>query len=288
MTLAASELILTPAGEIYHLHLRPDQIAATIFLVGDPDRVPRVSRHFDRIDHRVQKREFVTHTGWMGGKHLSVVSTGIGPDNIDIVLNELDALFNIDFATRTLKSELTSLNLVRLGTSGSLSAEIQADSLVTSAFGLGLDNLLHYYGRMPNARELELQGAFGRHAAALGIPLQPHAAEGSAELIERVGKGMCQGITLTCPGFYGPQGRRLRLGSILSPAFFETIGDFGFEGLAVTNFEMETAAIFGLASMLGHRAASCNGILANRITGAFTANPVLLEEKLIAHVLGQF
>lgn len=285
MKLAASELIVTKDGAIYHLNLRPDQIAETVFLVGDPDRVPKVSKHFDRIEHRVQKREFVTHTGWLGGQRLSVVSTGIGPDNIDIVLNELDALFNIDFETRTVKETLTTLNLVRLGTSGSLSAQLPPDSLVISVFGIGLDNLLHFYKSEPDSRAAALAEAFADFGQSLGIPLHPHASAADLGLVEKLGEGMTKGITLTCPGFYAPQGRQLRLGSILHDGFFDSIGQFRFDGLAVTNFEMETAAIFGLAHLLGHRAASCNGILANRITGHFTPDPKALEEKLIAQVL---
>ncbi len=283
----ASELVLSPAGAIYHLNLHPEQIADTIFLVGDPGRVPRVSKFFDKIEHQVQKREFVTHTGFLGKKRISVLSTGIGTDNIDIVLNELDALVNIDLQTRTVKESLTSLNLIRLGTSGSLSAEIPVGELVTSAIGIGLDNLMHYYGSPANEREQRLRQSLTTFAAGLGVEISPSIAEGNQDLINQVSKGMRQGITLTCPGFYGPQGRTLRLGSILKKSFFENIGRFEFEGLHVTNFEMETAAIFGLSKMLGHRAASCNAILANRITGEFSKDLHGLEEKLIKQVLGE-
>ena len=283
----ASEFVLNPSGSIYHLNLHPEQIADTIFLVGDPGRVPRVSKYFDKIEHQVQKREFVSHTGWLGEKRFTVLSTGIGTDNIDIVLNELDALVNIDLGTRTVKEKLTSLNLIRLGTSGSLSAEIPVGDLVTSAIGAGLDNLMHYYGSPANEREQRLRKSLTAFAAGLDISISPSVAEGNAELVNRAGKGMRQGITLTCPGFYGPQGRTLRLGSILKKSFFETIGQFEFEGLRVVNFEMETAAIFGLAKMLGHRAASCNAILANRITGDFASDPKIAEEKLIRQVLSE-
>lgn len=285
MPIAPSELILTPKGSIYHLNLHPEQIAPTIFLVGDPERVPKVSQHFDRIEHSVSKREFVTHTGWLGGRRLSVVSTGIGPDNIDIVMNELDALVNIDFQTRTVRENLTSLNLIRLGTSGSLSADIPVDSFVVSAFGIGLDNLLHFYGFQGNEREEVLRESFAAFARSLGVPVQPAAAEADAGLATLAGRDMHRGITLTCPGFYAPQGRTLRLGSILGKNFFENAGQFSFEGLHLTNFEMETAAIFGLSRMLCHRAASCNAILANRITGEFSQNQKVLEERLIEQVL---
>lgn len=283
----ASELVLNPSGSIYHLNLHPEQVADTIFLVGDPGRVPRVSKFFDKIEHRVEKREFVTHTGFLGEKRLTVLSTGIGTDNIDIVLNELDALVNIDLKTRSVKDTLTSLNLIRLGTSGSLSADIPVGALVTSVIGAGLDNLLHYYGSPTNEREQRLARDLTEFAAGLGIQISPSVAKGNEELINRAGKSMQRGITLTCPGFYGPQGRTLRLGSILTKSFFENIGQFEFEGLRVTNFEMETSAIFGLSKMLGHRAASCNAILANRITGEFSKDPKALEEKLIRQVLGE-
>lgn len=280
----ASELVLNPSGSIYHLDLHPEQIADTIFLVGDPGRVPRVSKYFDKIEHQVQKREFITHTGWLGKKRLSVLSTGIGTDNIDIVLNELDALVNIDLQTRTVKEDLTTLSLVRLGTSGSLSAVIPVGALVTSLIGVGLDNLMHYYGNPVNDRERRLQQSLVKFAAGLDIQISPSAAEGNSELINLAGKGMHKGITLTCPGFYAPQGRTLRLGSILKKSFFENIGQFEFGGVRVVNFEMETAAIFGLAKLLGHRAASCNAILANRITGEFHQEPKKAEEKLILQV----
>ncbi len=281
----ASELVLNANGSIYHLNLHPEQIADTILLVGDPGRVPRVSKYFDKIDFQAQKREFVTHTGWIGKKHLSVLSTGIGTDNIDIVMNELDALVNIDLQTRTVKENLATLHLMRIGTSGSLSAEIPVGGLVTSLVGVGLDNLMHYYGSPANDREQRLRQALIEFVGKLGVPVSPSVAEGHAEWIERVGRGMHQGITFTCPGFYAPQGRSLRLRSILTNSFFENIGRFEFEGMHAVNFEMETAAIFGLAKLLGHRAASCNGILANRITGEFAQDPKQVEETLIRQAL---
>lgn len=286
MQLAPSELILNPDGSIYHLHLLPEQLAETIFFVGDPDRVPKVSQHFDRIEHRVQKREFVTHTGELGGKRISVISTGIGPDNIDIVMNELDALVNIDFPTRTIKDSLTSLNIIRIGTSGSLSKAVPVDSFLVSVMALGLDNLLHYYDYPASPKEEMLRQAFTSFAASIDANLNPIATEADQGLVSRFGKNMHRGITLTCPGFYAPQGRKLRLGSILKPNFFEKIGQFSFSGLQVTNFEMETAAILGLANMLGHKATACNAILANRITGEFSSDPKKLEERLIEQVLG--
>ncbi|MBI1226890.1 MAG: phosphorylase [Bacteroidetes bacterium] len=285
MSLALSELILHPDGSIYHLHLLPEQIADTIFFVGDPDRVPKVSKHFDRIEHQVQKREFVTHTGELGGKRVSVISTGIGPDNIDIVMNELDALVNIDFSTRTIKEKLTSLNIIRIGTSGSLSETVPVDSFLVSSMALGLDNLLHYYDYPARPKEEMLRQAFTAFTASLNTNLNPIGVEADQGLVSRFGKNMHRGITLTCPGFYAPQGRRLRLGSIFQSSFFEKIGQFSFGGLHVTNFEMETAAILGLANLLGHKATACNAILANRITGEFSKDTKKLEERLIEQVL---
>jgi uridine phosphorylase len=281
-----SELILNPNGSIYHLNLLPGQVAQTILLVGDPDRVPKVSRHFDRIECRVQKREFVTHTGELSGRRLTVISTGIGPDNIDIVLNELDALFNIDFKTRTVRERLTPLNLVRIGTSGGLSERVPVDSFVTSVLGIGLDNLLHFYDYPANPREELLRQAFTSFTASIGTNVTPTATEADEGLAHLFAKQMHSGITLTCPGFYAPQGRRLRLGSSIQQAFFEKIGGFRYEGLPVANFEMETAAILGLARLLGHRAASCSAVLANRITGQFSEVPKKTEERLIELVLG--
>ena len=283
--MTASELILNPDGSIYHLNLLPEQVADTVFFVGDPDRVARVSRHFDKIEHEVRKREFITHTGWLGGRRLTVISTGIGPDNIDIVMNELDALVNIDFSTKTVKENPTSLNIIRIGTSGSLSADIPVDSFLVSTFGIGLDNLLHFYDYPANPREEMLRQAFTSFAAGIGTHLHPIATEADHGLVAKFAKNMHRGITLTCPGFYAPQGRKLRLGSTIQGSFFEKIGQFRFEGQRVTNFEMETSAILGLARMLGHRAASCNAILANRITGEFSQNPKKVEERLIEQVL---
>ncbi|MBK9016163.1 MAG: nucleoside phosphorylase [Saprospiraceae bacterium] len=285
MKLASSELILNPDGSVYHLHLLPEQIADTIFFVGDPDRVAKVSRHFDKIEHKVQKREFITHTGELGGRRLTVISTGIGPDNIDIVMNELDALVNIDLHTRTIKETLKTLNIVRLGTSGSLSADIPVDSFVVSTLGMGLDNLLYYYDYPASPREEMLRQAFTSFAAGIGTNLNPIAVEADHGLVKRFGQNMHRGITLTCPGFYAPQGRKLRLDSIINQDFFDKIGQFSFEGLRVTNFEMETSAILGLSRMLGHRATACNAILVNRITGEFSKDPKKTEERLIELVM---
>ena len=285
MKIPESELVLNPDGSIYHLNLHPEQVADTIFLVGDPGRVPKLSKYFDKIEHQVQKREFITHTGRLGNKRLSVISTGIGPDNIDIVLNELDALANIDLKTKTVKEKLTALRLIRLGTSGSLCDDIPVDSLVISAYGLGLDNMLSFYGYRPDDGEAELMRTFTDFISSFEMSLRPNAARGSQALLEQLNEGLTTGITMTCAGFYGPQGRRLRLGSIIDTDFFRQAGDFSFQGLRLTNFEMETAAIFGLARLLGHEAASCNAILANRVNNVFSKNPAAAVENLIKNVL---
>ncbi len=282
----SSELIINPKGEIYHLALRPEQVATTVFTVGDPDRVGEVSKHFDRIEHRAKHREFVTHTGTLGNKRLTVLSTGIGTDNIDIVLNELDALFNIDFETRMVKPQLTSLDILRIGTSGSLSAAIPVDDFVVSAYGAGLDNLLPYYGYVHSAREKRLRSSLVNFGKTLGVRLRPDVAEGSAFWRKKfAAAGMHEGITLTAPGFYAPQGRYLRARGVFPAAFFDTVGSLQFEGLHVTNFEMETSGIYGLAKLMGHRAASCNVILANRVAGTFSKDPARGVRGVIEKVL---
>lgn len=264
-----SELIITPAGCIYHLDVHPDEIADTVITVGDPGRVPEVSKYFDRIEHRKAHREFVTHTGYIGGKRLSVVSSGIGPDNIDITLNELDALVNIDFATRTPKEVTRSLNIIRLGTSGSLQEDLPVDSLVASTFGIGLDNLLHYYRFENNADETYVLHDFQNHTLLSGNPIQPYIAEGSVRLLNHFSEGYTHGITVTCPGFYAPQGRRLRL-PLAFPGLVDTLSTFRSGMHRITNFEMETSAIYGLGKLLGHHCLSINTIVANRQAKTFS------------------
>lgn len=287
-TIPASELILNPDGSVYHLHLRPEDIASTIITVGDPDRVPKVSKYFDHIDFKVNKREFVTHTGRLKGKRLSVISTGIGTDNIDIVFNELDALVNIDLKTRTLKSKLTSLDIIRIGTSGSLQADIPVDSFLISSHGMGLDSLLSFYKKDKNNPALDavLEGAFKKYLEEnkYVLPVSPYLYSGSEALIQQIGEGMFKGVTLTCPGFYAPQGRSLRLATHLDN-MLDVLSKFQYEQHRLTNFEMETAGIYGLSALLGHRAISCNAILANRQTGQFSQDPKAITERLIKVVL---
>ncbi len=278
-----SELIINPDGSIYHLNLRPEQIASTIITVGDPGRVEKVSRYFDSIEEKTSKREFVTHTGRLGHHRISVLSTGIGPDNIDIVLNELDALANIDFKTRAVKDRLTSLKIIRLGTSGGLLPDVPVDSILLSSFGIGLDNLLHFYDRELSQEESELMQVL--RESYIPLPTQPYAAEGSSYLLSALGHGLHHGITLTSPGFYAPQGRSLRLEALMSSKTLDKLAQIEFKKHHITNFEMETAAIYGLANLLGHEPLSCNVLLANRANKTFSKDPKKSVTKLIETML---
>lgn len=283
-----SELILNPDGSVYHLHLRPQDIGQTIITVGDPERVETVSKYFDDIDTRIQKREFVTHTGTLNGRRVSVISTGIGTDNIDIVLNELDALVNIDLVTKKPKKRLTSLDIIRIGTSGSLQTDVPVDSFLVSAYGFGLDGLLLFYqgSRIASAKEKLLLTSFKDFSKRkkLNRPINPYLYAGNDRLIEKIGIDMLRGITITCPGFYAPQCREIRLQSQMGD-WLEDLSDFSFGSLKFTNFEMETAGIYGLTRLLGHRAISCNAILANRQTGLFSKTPHATVDRLIQTVL---
>ena len=282
-----SELILNPDGSIYHLNLRPEQVADTIILVGDPNRVPRVSAYFDTIEFSTQKREFCTHTGTYKGKRLTALSTGIGPDNIDIVINELDALFNIDLQTRKPKEQLTSLNIVRFGTSGSLQADIPVDSFVLSSHGLGMDNMLHAYKDAPNVREIAMEEAFIAHTQWNTDKGRPYIVGCGETLKQRLlTDKVFEGITGTAPGFYGPQGRMLRL-PVQDPTLNDKLHSFNYKGYRMTNLEMETSAIYGLSKLLGHQAVSLNAIIANRAAGTFTKDTKKVVENLIVYGLEQ-
>ena len=285
--IAASELIINERGAVYHLDLRPEELASTVVTVGDPSRVKEVSKHFDRIEFEGQHREFVTHTGYVGNKRLTVLSSGIGPDNIDIVMNELDALVNIDLVTRQVKPELRALNIIRLGTSGSLQGDIPVDGLVASTHGLGIDNLLHFYRLEQNEEEAQLIQSFITHTQIQGITGQPYISSASPSLLKHFVKGFYQGITVTCPGFYGPQGRVLRLG-LRHPDFVNRLTDFRFGQHRISNFEMETSAIFGLGRLLGHHCLALNAIVANRVQQEFSAQPGATIEKLIQTFLQTF
>jgi uridine phosphorylase len=282
--IAESELIINNRGAVYHLDTRPEEIATTIVTVGDPDRVREVSKHFDRFECKNQHREFVTHTGYIGNKRLTVVSTGIGTDNIDIVLNELDALVNIDFDTRTIKPVLTSLTIIRVGTSGSLQASIPVDSLVASSHGLGIDNLLNFYRLEHNSEEKQLLQSFITQTQLNAHFAQPCISTASVSLIKHFVNDFHQGITVTCPGFYGPQGRVLRLG-LRSPDLINRLTQFSFGKFRITNFEMETAAIYGLGRLLGHQCLSLSAIVANRVSKEFSKDGNAVVEKLIKRTL---
>ena len=279
-----SELIINSRGAIYHLDLRPEELATTIFTVGDPDRVDRVSRHFDAVEHRSHHREFVSHTGRIGKKSVTVVSTGIGTDNIDIVLNELDALANIDFSTRTVKKTLTPLTIIRIGTSGSLQKDIPVDGFVASTHGLGIDNLLNFYRHDASEDESELLHTFATQTQLHHRLAQPYISGASASLLRHFTTGFHHGITVTCPGFYGPQGRVLRLG-LTQPELIDRLTNFAYGPHRITNFEMETAGIYGLGKLLGHHCLSLNAIVANRISQTFSKDNNAVIEQLIRTTL---
>ena len=283
-SIAASELIINDRGAVYHVNCRPEEIAETIITVGDPDRVKEVSKYFDKIEFKNQHREFVTHTGYIGNKRLSVTSTGIGPDNIDIVLNELDALVNIDFSTRTIKENLTQLNIIRVGTSGSLQREIPVDSFVASTHGLGIDNLLNFYISNSNEEEKQILHAFVTHTQLHQGISEPYINGASPALLRQFVDGFHHGITVTCPGFYGPQGRVLRMG-LKQPQLIDRLTGFSFGNHRITNFEMETSAIYGMGKILGHHCLSLSAIVANRISKEFSKDGGAAVENLIKKML---
>jgi len=285
--IAESELIINDRGAVYHLDLRPDEVAGTVITVGDPDRVKEVSKYFDTIEVKRQHREFISHTGYIGKKRITVLSSGIGPDNIDIVMNELDALVNIDFETREIKKNLKSINIIRIGTSGSLQADIPVDSFVVSTHGLGVDNLLNFYRHEQNEQEKELLQSFITHTHIHGQIGNPYISSGAASLLKHFVNGFHQGITVTCPGFYGPQGRILRLG-VRNPDLINRLTDFQFGQHRITNFEMETSAIYGLGKLLGHNCLAVNAIVANRIKKEFSKDGKATVEKLIKKFVGIF
>lgn len=283
--IAESELIINSRGAVYHLNLRPEELADTIITVGDPDRVGAVSKHFDQIEHQFQHREFITHTGRIGNKRMSVVSTGIGTDNIDIVLNELDALANIDFNTRTINPTLKSLTIVRFGTSGSLQAEIPVDSFVASTHGLGIDNLLNFYRHDNNEEEKYILREFITHTQLDSKTASPYIASAGTSVLKHFVEGYHQGITITSPGFYGPQGRVLRLG-LSNPDLIDQFSTFRYGNHRISNFEMETSAIYGLGRLLGHHCLSLNAIVANRVKKEFSKDGGAAVEQLITKSLG--
>ncbi len=280
-----SQLVLNADGSVYHLKLFPEQIADTLLLVGDPNRVKKISSYFDSIEHEVSNRELITHTGFYKGKRITVLSTGMGTDNIDIVINELDALVNIDLKTRTIKKEHTCLKLIRLGTSGALQPEIPVgDSFVASRFALGLDGLLHFYAKSESVINQRMTAAFVEHMSYSPLLPSPYVVEGSAALLNQLAFDYQKGVTATSPGFYGPQGRVLRLG-LADSEMNHKIESFEFEGLKITNFEMESSALYGLSNMLGHDALTICVIIANRVTEKFAGDYQMHMDKLIKTTL---
>ncbi len=278
---ASSELIVNPDGSIYHLHLRPEDIASTIIVVGDPDRVPKVSRYFDCIDFQIHKREFVTYTGYLGDKPLTVISSGIGTDNVEILITELDALANIDLQTREVKPAHITLNIIRIGTSGAMQADIPTSSRLVSTAAVGLDNLMNFYNLPQSAEERAFCSALQQ---AANLPFTPYRVSADTDLVNLFAEGSEQGITLTAPGFYAPQGRQLRAAQTLT-GFLDRCTSFRMGQERLTNFEMETAAYYAFARLLGHRAVSLNGILANRALQRFDENPEATMDNLIRFAL---
>ncbi len=263
--IGSSELILNPDGSVFHLHLQPEELADTVLLVGDPGRVELVSKMFDKVRVRVQNREFVTHTGTYKGKEITVLSTGIGTDNIDIVVNELDALANIDFATRTPKNTHKTLNLIRVGTSGSIQRSLEIGSTVMSAVSIGFDGLLNYYARRDEVSLLDYEKAFIAHTGWSEQFAKPYFVRSSEKLVKLFSDSSVRGMTISAPGFYGPQGRVLRL-PLAMPELNHKIESFRYKDEIITNIEMESSAIAGLAKLLGHEAITLCFIIANRVT----------------------
>ncbi|GHA30729.1 phosphorylase [Salinimicrobium marinum] len=285
-SLEASEFILNKDGSIYHLNLLPENLADTVIVVGDPERVEKVTKYFDKVDIVIKKREFHTQTGFYRGKRITVISTGIGTDNIDIVLNELDALVNINFKERKIKEQHTSLDIVRIGTSGSIQAEIPVDAFVQSEMAVGFDSLLHFY----QSEDIQLQDfnqALSEHLQLSKEKSAPYVVSCNEELAEKLfSENIFKGFTGTNVGFYGPQGRVLRL-PLQDDKLNDRMGSFSFRGKKVTNLEMETAAIYGLSKMLGHRAVSMNAIIANRATGEFSPDAGKTVDELIQYTLNK-
>ncbi len=279
-----AELLITQKGNIYHLDIAPQHLADTVITVGDPGRVPVVSKYFDKITHKSSHREFVCHTGYIGKKQILVVSTGIGPDNVDIVMNELDALANIDFNTRTQHTQKRTLSIIRLGTCGSLQADVPSGSMITSSYGIGLDNLLHYYRHEHNADERFIMDSFMQHTRLSGTAILPYIAEGSISLRKYFAAGYTDGITVTCPGFYGPQGRSIR-GQLVYPYLMDALSTFNARNLRIANFEMETAAMYGLGKVLGHHCCSISMVVNNRINNTMSLNIDTDIENMIKQTL---
>ncbi|WP_422354315.1 nucleoside phosphorylase [Roseivirga pacifica] len=276
-----SELIISPQGRVYHLNLHPDMVAEDIIVVGDPERVPKISTYFDKVEHQVNSRELVTHTGTIGRKRLSVISSGMGTDNVELLMTELDALVNIDLVTRTPKRKQQSLRIYRIGTSGCIQPDIPIDAFLVSAAALGLDTLMAFY-KWEQSEQAE--SASLKVQRLLGLPFKPYLAEGSKELLAKFSEEFYQGITVTAPGFYAPQGRALRK-PIAFPALPDDIAKIETGYGRFTNFEMETAGYYAMAKILGHQMISLNALIANRPNGSFSANHEATVDRLIRKVI---
>lgn len=284
MHIKASELILNSDGSVYHLNLRPEHVATTIITVGDPDRVNSVTKHFDTIEFQTRKREFHTQTGTYKGNRITVISTGIGTDNIDIVINELDALVNIDLENRVIKDQLTSLDIIRIGTSGSIQKEISNDSFLISDYAVGFDSLLHFY-ESEDVQHHDISEALIKHTNWSSSKSKPYVVKCDEALLKKFNSDKTHtGFTATNVGFYGPQGRILRL-PIQDNELNDKLASFDYNGMPITNLEMETAGIYGLSKLLGHKALSMNAIIANRATREFTKNPKQVVDELILYTL---
>jgi uridine phosphorylase len=284
MPIKASELILNPDGSVYHLNLHPEHLATTIITVGDPDRVASVTQHFDNIEFTAHKREFHTQTGTYKGQRITVISTGIGTDNIDIVFNELDALVNIDLDKREIKSQLTSLDIIRIGTSGSIQKDIPLNSFLISEYAVGFDSLLHFYDSA-HVQDFKISEALKVQTNWFDKKSDPYVVKCSDRLLKKLSSNTTvTGFTATNVGFYGPQGRILRL-EIQDNELNDKLANFSYEGKSITNLEMETAGIYGISNLLGHNSVSMNAIIANRATGEFSNDPKGIVDNLIKYTL---
>ena len=279
--ISETDLIINPDGSVYHLNLKPEHVSEKIITVGDPSRVHRISSHFDNVDFEMNKREFITHTGMYKGKRLTVISTGMGTDNVEILMNELDALFNIDLKTREVKEKPTSLKIVRIGTSGSIQEDMRLGTHVMGKYGIGMDPMMHFYEFEMGTFEKEIAKSLQK---AIGLPYSPYVVKGSEELIELFKDLMTPGNTLTCHGFYGPQGRTLRV-PIKYPDLVDKLTYFHHNDFWISNLEMETAGYYGLAKVLGHEMISLNAIIANRVRNRFSKDPNKVIDSLIKKVL---
>ncbi len=279
-----SELIINPDGSLYHLNLRPEHIAGTVIVVGDQQRVSMISGYFDKIEHEIINREFRTHTGYCKNERITVLSTGIGTDNIDIVLNELDAAVNIDLEKRIPKEKHTSLNIIRLGTSGALQPDIPVDSFVASRFGLGFDGLLHFYRHDDALTEGAMAEAFVKHTAWSDKLSAPYIVPASKSLLDKIAPELRQGITATANGFFGPQGRELRI-PLAFPEMNQKIESFRYENQRIINFEMETSALYALGKILGHHTLTVCDVIANRSRKEYSKDYKKSVDEMIRYVL---